>query len=450
MQRTLVATCFLILLFANFSAREVAAQQTLDTMIERDIASLVATYKTLHANPELSHYEVKTSAFVAKELRALGYTVTERIGKYARPEWTGYGVVGVMKNGEGPTVLVRADMDALPVEEKTGLPYASRVRAKTDAGQEVGVMHACGHDIHVTSLLGTAKMLAQMKDQWRGTLVLVGQPAEETIDGAKAMLDDNLYSKIPKPDYAIALHDNGAFEAGKVAVTSGFALANTTSVDITVRGVGGHGSSPENAKDPIVLAAQIVVALQTIVSREIPPRDPAVVTVGSIHGGTRYNIIPDEVKLQLTIRSYKEEVRQQILASIERIARGTALAANLPAELAPIVKVSETEATPATYNDPALSERLTAVFTKTLGAENVVPYPPIMGGEDFGRFGLEGQIPTVMFWVGAADPVKVAESKRTGKPLPSAHSPFFAPLPEPTIRTGVKAMTSAVLELMKR
>ncbi len=427
------------------------SQQTLDSLIDREIAALVATYKTLHAAPELSHYEEKTSAFVAKELRALGYTVTERIGKYKRPEWVGYGVAGVMKNGEGPTVLVRADMDALPVEEKTGLPYASKVRVKNDAGQEVGVMHACGHDIHITTLIGTARMLAELKNQWRGTLVLVGQPAEETIDGAKAMLDDGLYGKIPKPDYAIALHDHGDIEAGKVGMTPGFALANSTSVDITVRGIGGHGSRPESAKDPVVLAAQIILSLQTIVSRENSPLDPAVVTVGSIHGGTRYNIIPDEVKLQLTVRSYKEEVRQKILAGIERIAEGTALAAGLPSELAPVVKVSETEVTPATYNDPALTGRLSSVFTNALGTQNVVQYPPIMGAEDFGRFGMEGnQIPTILFWVGASDPLKVAESKRTGKPLPSIHSPLFAPLPEPTIRTGVKAMTSAVLELMKR
>lgn len=450
MQRTVVGTCFLILLIGNLSVGEVVAQQTLDNMIDREIASLVATYKTLHAAPELSHYEEKTSAFVAKQLRALGYTVTEDIGKYKRPEWVGYGVLGVLKNGEGPVVLVRADMDALPVEEKTGLPYASKVRAKNDAGQEVGVMHACGHDIHITSLLGTAKLLAQLKDQWRGTLVLVGQPAEETIDGARAMLDGGLYSKIPKPNYAIALHDNEEFEAGTVALTPGFMLASSTSVDITVRGVGGHGAYPQTAKDPIVLAAQIVLALQTIVSRENSPLDPAVVTVGTIHGGLKRNIIPEEVTLQLTVRAYKEEVRQKLLTSIERIAKGTALAAGIPAELAPVVKVSETEVTPATYNDPALTERLSGVFVKALGSQNVFKSSPEMGSEDFGRFGLEGQIPTVMFWVGASDPVKVAESKRTGVPLPSAHSPLFAPLPEPTIRTGVKAMTSAVLELMKR
>ena len=449
MQRTVIGTC-LLMAIASLSTREVAAQQSVDDMINREIASLISTYKNLHATPELSHYEEKTSAFVAKELRALGYTVTERIGKYKRPEWVGYGVAGVFKNGEGPVVLVRADMDALPVEEKTGLPYASKVRAKSDAGQDVGVMHACGHDIHVTTLLGTAKMLVQLKDQWRGTLVLIGQPAEETIDGVRAMLDDSLYSKVPKPDYAIALHDNGEIEAGKVGLTPGFALANSTSVDITVRGIGGHGSRPEGAKDPIVLAAQMIVALQTIVSRENSPLDPAVVTVGAIHGGTRYNIIPDEVKLQLTVRAYKEEVRQRILERIDRIAKGTALAAGIPPELSPVVKVSETEVTPATYNDPALTERLKNVFTKALGRANVVNYPPILGAEDFGRFGLEGRIPTMMFWVGAADPLKLEESKRTGKPLPSPHSPFFAPLPEPTIRTGVKAMTAAVLELMKR
>jgi amidohydrolase len=427
------------------------AQQSLDALIDRDIAGLVSTYKVLHAAPELSHFEEKTSAFLAKELRALGYTVTERVGKYSRPEWKGYGVVGVLKNGAGPTVLVRSDMDALPVEEKTDLPYASKVRTKNDAGQDVAVMHACGHDIHIASLLGTARLLAELKNQWRGTLVLVGQPAEEATDGAKAMLDDGLYNLIPRPDYALALHDVGDLEAGTLGVTPGFALANATKVDITVRGIGGHGSRPETTKDPIVLAAQIVVALQTIVSRELGPLDPAVVTVGSIHGGTRANIISDEVKLQLTVRSYKEEVRQRILASIERIAKGTALAAGLPAELAPIVKVSDSEVTTATYNNPALTERLKDVFTKLVGNDKVFPVAPIMASEDFGRFGLEGnQIPTVMFWLGAGDPAVLAESKRTGKPVPSLHSPFFAPVPEPTIRTGVKAMTAAVLELMKK
>jgi hippurate hydrolase len=440
-----------LLLCGILMTTSAGAERSLDSLIDGEIASLVSTYKMLHAAPELSHREAKTSAFLANELRSLGYTVTERVGKYERPEWIGYGVVAVLKNGDGPTVLVRTDMDALPVEEKTGLPYASTVRTKTDAGQDTGVMHACGHDIHITSLIGTAKMMVQLKDQWRGTLVLVGQPAEETIDGAKALLNDGLYTRFPRPDYAIALHDNSDLEAGKVGFTPGYSLASSNSVDITIRGVGGHGSRPEATKDPIVVAAQVILALQTIVSRENSPLDPAVVTVGSIHGGTRYNIIPDEVRLQLTIRTYKEEVRQKILASIERITKNIALAAGIPEERLPIVKVSETESTPATYNDPALAARVAGTFEKVLGADNVVKLPPIMASEDFGRYGLEGhQIPTFMFWLGAVDPAKVANSKKTGTQLPSLHSSLFEPLPEPTLRTGVKAMTSALLELMKK
>ncbi len=439
------------LLSLVFLCGQVMAQPSLDSLVDRDIATLVTTYKALHAAPELSHYEEKTSALVAKELRALGYTVTERIGKFKRPEWRGYGVVGVLRNGEGPVVLVRSDMDALPVEERTGLPYASKVRVKNDAGQEVGVMHACGHDIHMTTLLGTAKLLAELRNEWRGTLVLVGQPAEETIDGAQAMLDDGLYDRIPKVDYAIALHDTGDLQAGKVGLNPGFIMASGTAVEITVRGVGGHGARPELAKDPIVLAAQIVLALQTIVSRENSPLDPAVVTVGSIHGGTRPNIIPDEVKLQLTVRAYKEESRKKILEAIERIAKGTAMAAGIPPELAPVVAVSATEFTPATYNNPALTERLSAVFTRALGADNVAALQPAMISEDFGRFALDGhQIPSVLFQVGATDPLKFAESQRTGTSLPALHSALFAPLPEPTLRTSVKLMTSAVLELMKK
>jgi hippurate hydrolase len=427
-----------------------AGQQTLDALIDREIAQLVSTYKTLHAAPELSHYEIKTSAFVAGQLREFGYTVTENVGKYDQPNWKSYGLVAVMKNGNGPTVLVRSDLDALPVEEKTGVPYASTVKTKNDAGQDVSVMHACGHDVHITSLLGTAKMLSQLKDQWRGTLVLIGQPAEETIDGAKAMLAGGLYSMIPKPDFLIALHDNAELEAGKVGYCPGFALANSTSVEITIRGLGGHGSKPEATKDPVVVAAQTILALQTIVSRENSPLDPAVVTVGAIHGGTKHNIIPDEVKLLLTVRSYKEEVRQHILASIARITKNIAAAAGIPEDRAPIVKVSDTEVTPATYNNPELTERLAGVFQKALGAQNVVKWPPIMGSEDFGRFSLDNQIPSCMFWLGAVEPARVEASKKSGKPLPSLHSSLFEPLPEPTLRTGVKAMTSAVLELMKK
>jgi amidohydrolase len=446
MRYRIPATIFLFACLVT-SAR---AQQSLDTLIDREIGSLVATYKMLHAAPELSHREEKTSSFFAGQLRAMGYTVTERVGKFERPEWLGYGVVAVLKNGAGPTVLVRTDLDALPVDEKTGLPYASQVKTKNDAGQDVSVMHACGHDIHITNMLGTAKMLAQLKDQWSGTLVLIGQPAEETIDGARAMLKDGLYTKFPKPDYAIALHDNAELEAGKVGYVPGYALASSTSVDIKIRGVGGHGSRPESTKDPIMVAAEVILALQTIISRENSPLDPAVITVGSIHGGTRPNIIPDEVNLQLTVRAYKEEVRQKLLAAIERITKGIALAAGIPNDRAPIVKVSETEVTTATYNDPALTERLAAVFVKALGQENVIKSAPIMGSEDFGYLGLEHQIPTTMFWLGAVDPVKVKQSKETGTPLPSLHSALFAPLPEPTLRTGVKAMTMAVMELMKK
>jgi amidohydrolase len=443
----------LALVVCGLALRLLPAQQSglgnqLDGLVNQQIDSLVATYKTLHSNPELSGHEEKTSVFVANELRSLGYSVTERVGKYSLPEWVGYGVVGVLKNGSGPTVLVRTELDALPVEEKTGLPYASKVRTKDDAGQDVGVMHACGHDIHMTSLLGTAKTLVELKDRWHGTLVLVGQPAEEAIGGAKAMLDDGLYTRFPRPDYALALHDTNDLEAGKVGYASGYALASSTSVDIIIRGIGGHGSRPESTKDPIVVAAQVILALQTIVSREKPAQDPAVVTVGSIHGGTKHNVIPDEVRLQLTVRAYKEETRQKILASIDRITKGIAAAAGIPDDRAPIVKVSETEYTPATYNDPELTRRVVGALQKTLGAANVVEVPPIMASEDFGNFGLNGQIPTLIFWLGAVDASDLAKSKQTGVPLPSLHSSLFAPLPEPTLRTGVKAMTVAVLELM--
>src|SRR2546421_2883659 len=375
-------------------ATTAAGQQSLNALVDRELPQLVSTYKMLHAAPELSHYEIKTSAFLAQQLRALGYEVTENVGKYDRAEWKGHGVVAVMKNGAGPTVLVRSDMDALPVEEKTGLPYASTVKSKNDAGQDVSVMHACGHDVHITSLIGTATMLSALKDQWHGTLILIGQPAEETIDGAKAMLADGLYSRVPKPDYVIALHDSADLEAGKISYTPGYAMANSTSVEITIRGLGGHGSKPEATKDPIVVAAQVILALQTIVSRENSPLDPAVVTVGSIHGGAKSNIIPDEVKMLLTVRSYKEEVRQHILASIERITINIAAAAGIPEDRAPTVKVSDTEVTPALYNDPQLSERVARTLEKTIGVDNVVKAPPIMASEDFGRYSLDHQIPS--------------------------------------------------------
>jgi hippurate hydrolase len=428
----------------------VRAQQSLDAMIDREIAQLVSTYKMLHAAPELSHYEDKTSAFLATQLRSFGYTVTEHVGKYDRPQFSGFGVVAVLKNGDGPTVLVRADIDALPVEEKNNVPYASKVKTKNEAGQEVSVMHACGHDVHITNLIGVAKILAALKDQWHGTLILIGQPAEETVDGAKAMLADGLYTRFPKPDFTIGLHDSADAEAGKVLYAPGYAMASSTSVDLIIRGLGGHGSKPEATKDPIVIASQTILALQTIISRENSPLDPAVVTIGSIHGGTKRNIIPDEVVLQLTIRTYKEEVRQHILASIDRIAKGVAMAAGVPEDRAPILKVIESENAPSLYNDPQLTERLASAIGKAIGPDNMIKSSPLMASEDFGHLSLDHQIPSFYFWLGAMAPERIAESRKSGKPLPSLHSSLFEPLPEPTLRTGVKAMTTAVLELMKK
>ena len=444
MQMQKLAILFLVVLPVA-----VSAQPSLDAMIDRDISSLLETYKTLHAAPELSHREQQTAALLAAKLKSYGYTVTEGLGKYENPAWRGYGIVAVLKNGNGPTVLVRSDIDALPVEEKTGLPYASKVRTKNDSGQEVGVMHACGHDIHMTNLLGTAKMLAELKNQWSGTLVLLGQPAEETIDGARAVLKDGLYNRFPKPDYVIALHDSADYPTGSIAYVPGYALASSTNIDITIRGVGGHGSRPESAKDPIVIASQVILALQTIVSREVSPLDSAVVTVGSIHGGTRYNIIPDEVNLQLTVRAYKEEVRQRLLASIARVTKGVADAAGVPAGREPVMKVSETEFTTATYNDPPLTERLTKALVKAVGEQNVIKGAQVMGSEDVGYLSLNQQIPTVLFWLGVADPAKLKQSVETGVPLPGLHSPLFAPVPEPALRAGIKGMTLAVMELMK-
>src|SRR5260370_22550466 len=367
----------LALLFALSTAVPAVAHQSLDAMVDREITALVATYEVRQGSPELWDREEKASAFFASQVRALGYTVTEHIGKYDRPGFTGYGVVAVMKNGDGPTVLVRTDLDALPVEEKTGLPYASTVKAKNDAGQDVGVMHACGHDIHITNMLGTAKVLAQLKEQWHGTLVLIGQPAEGTVDGARAMLADGLYPRFPKPDFAIALHDSADVEAGRVVYCPGHAMASSTSIDVVIRGLGGHGSKPEATKDPIVMAAEIILQLQTIVSRENSPLDPAVVTVGSIHGGTKRNIIPDEVTLQLTTRTFKEDVRLRIIASIERIANGVALAAGVPEDRAPIIKVVESENAPALYNDPKLTERVTTAIGRAIATYHAPKVPPL-------------------------------------------------------------------------
>ena len=424
-----------------------AIAQEVPVLVDKQLPSLLTTYKGLHAAPELSHHEAQTSALLAAEMRKVGYTVTERVGKY--PDGSqAYGVVGVMKNGAGPTLLVRTDLDALPVTEDTKLPYASKVRAKNPAGQDVGVMHACGHDIHITTMIGVARNMAALKSQWHGTLMLVGQPSEETIDGAKALLADHLYERFGKPDLAIALHDAN-FAAGKVSVVSGPALASSTSIDVVMRGVGSHGAAPEAGKDPIVMASEFVLALQTIVSRSVPPSQPAVVTVGDIHGGTKRNIIPDEVKMELTTRCYSEEVRQMIIDGVKRTAKGVAIAAGVPADRMPVVTVLNDESTPATINDPALAARLQRIFVEKLGADNVIERKAIMGSEDFGIFSLDHKIPAVIFWLGAYDPAKVAESERTGVALPSPHSPFFAPLPEPALRTGITAMTDAAVALLQ-
>ncbi len=419
-------------------------------LADQELPSLIAIYRDLHAHPELSHHEERTSALLADELRKAGYTVTEHLGKYADGT-AAFGIAAVMKNGPGPVLLVRTELDALPIEEKTGLPFASRVRSHNAAGQEVGVMHACGHDLHMTSLLGTARTLAKLKERWSGTLVLIGQPSEETVDGARAMLNDGFYSRFPKPDFAIALHDEPTIEAGKVGVLGGPIYAGSTAVEVTMRGMGGHGAHPELTKDPVVMTAEFIMELQTIVSRQTLPLDPAVVTVGSIHGGTKGNIIPDEVVMQLTTRAFSEDVRERTLSSIKRMAQGVALAAGVPDDRAPIVKVSETEAVPPTYNDPKLAARLRGVFEAALGAANVGESRPMMVSEDFGLFGLSGhQIPTVIFQLGAVSAQQIEESRRTGNPLPSLHSSVFYPQVEPAMRAGIVATTSAALELLKK
>ena len=437
------------ILAVGFLGTAHGANQSLDESAAREAAQLLPLYRQIHAAPELSHHERQTSALLARELRAAGYEVTEHVGKYPDPRLQGYGVVAVMRNGKGPTVLVRADMDALPVEEQTQVSYASHVRMPDDSGTEVPVMHACGHDIHTSVLIGTARLLASSRHSWKGTLVLIGQPSEEKGDGARAMLADGLYTRFPRPDFAVALHDFSDLETGTVGYISGYMLAGATSVDVTLRGRGGHGAYPQFTKDPIVMASEFVMALQTIVSRENAPTDPAVVTVGSIHGGTKYNIIPDEVKLQLTIRTYKPEVRQHILDALVRIANGIAMAAGVPADRLPTVKVNESEQATPIYNDPALTGRVVASLQRALGRDKVLPLEPMMGSEDFGAYGLEGrQIPSVLFRLGAIDAARIAQSKASHIPLPSLHSSLFLPDPEPTLRTGIAAMTQVVLDLM--
>ncbi len=441
---------FSIVLLSTLLPALASTQPTPQSIADAELPSLLAIYKDIHAHPELSGHEERTAALVAKELRAAGCQVNEHLGKYENSKLKGYGVVGVMKNGDGPTVLVRTDMDALPVEEETGLAYASKIVAQNDEGKDVHVMHACGHDAHMAAFIGTARALRKLKDQWHGTIVFVAQPAEELGTGARALLRDGLYQKFGKPNFALGFHDKADLETGRIGVTEGYTTANVDSVDVTVRGVGGHGAYPHKTKDPIVLAAMMINDWQTIASRENNPLDPIVVTVGSIHGGTKNNIIPDEVKMQLTVRTYKSETRERVLAAIERITNGIAAAGGVPPDRAPIITVSKDQFCPATYNNPELTKRLVAVWKNSLGNENVKIVDAVMGGEDFSEYSLsDHSIPAVNFHIGAVEPAKIAEYKQAGKELPTLHSSKFAPVPEPTIRVGIIGMTSAVLDVMK-
>jgi amidohydrolase len=412
------------------------------SLIDKNVGQWQEFYQYLHTHPELSSHEEQTSARLAGEMKEIGFDVATGVG--------GYGVVAVLRNGAGPTVLVRTDMDALPVLERTGLPYASRVQTRDRFGKEVNVMHACGHDMHMTCWVATARCLTALRDRWHGTLVFIGQPAEETGSGARLMLEAGLFERFPKPDYCLALHCDSLKPFGHISFTEGLALANVDSVDITVRGKGGHGAAPHTTIDPIVLAARIILDLQTIASRETNPTDPVVVTVGSIHGGTKHNIIPNEVRLQLTVRSTKDSVRKHTLEAIERIAKAAAQGAGAPE---PTMQLVSEEFTPALFNDPKLARRTVELFKQLLGPDKIHERPPFMGGEDFSRYGrarrTKAGIPVFLYFLGTMAPERVAESLREGgTPLPSLHSDLYYPIPEPSIRTGVLTMSMAVLNLL--
>jgi len=415
----------------------------LSDAIRGDMPELMTLYRDLHANPELSMQEVRTPAKLAAEARKLGFKITEKVGKT--------GVVAVMENGPGPVLLVRSDMDALPVAEQTGLPFASKVKATSASGVESGVMHACGHDTHMASWVGAARRLAAMKDQWSGTLVMVLQPGEETSEGARAMLADGLYKRFPKPTHALAFHDSASLPAGTIGYTLGPSFANVDTVDIKVRGVGGHGAVPHATKDPIVLGADIVGGLQTLVSRELDPQDAAVVTVGSFQAGAKHNVISDEANLLLTVRSYTDKTRRHLLDGIARIARGSAIAAGIPDDRMPIVHVHEGQHTPAVVNTTGLTESTAALFRQHFGEDRVRQVPPPMVGEDFGRFHHEDtKIESLIFWVGGVPKDKWDAADGDHKKLPSLHSPFWAPDAEAVISTATEALTVAALDVLKK
>ena len=411
--------------------------------VKADMPQLMTIYRDFHSHPELSMQEVRSPSILAAEARKLGFQVTEHVGKT--------GVVAVMKNGPGPVLLIRADMDALPVREQTGLQFASTATGKLPDGTVTPVMHACGHDTHMTTWIGTARRLAAMKDQWSGTLVMIAQPGEEVGMGAKAMLDDGLFTRFPKPDTMIAFHDSASLPAGVIGVTDGYALANVDSVKIDVKGVGGHGAYPQNTKDPIVLASRIVTALQTLVSRENDPSQPAVVTVGMFHAGTKQNIIPDDAKLELTVRSYTPETRKLLLDGIKRIARGEAIAAGMPEDRMPVVEVSDDMYTPSTFNTETLSTHLLSLFQQHFGKDRAVASKAVMGGEDFSRFWLADKTKqSTIFWVGGVPKAKWDAAGGNVEKLPSLHSPFWAPDAEAVISTATEAMTIAALDVLKK
>lgn len=418
---------------------DLAAQVEQRTSAELD--KLVAYYTDLHIHPDLSLHEERTAAKLAGRLEAFGYSVTTGVG--------GTGVVGILENGDGPTLLVRGDMDALPIIEETDLPYASKVRVTRKDGATVGVMHACGHDIHQTCLVGTAHILSQLRDKWAGRLMIVGQPAEEIGVGARAMIEDGLWKRFGKADYCIALHVSAGHPAGVVSYTKGWALANVDSVDITIFGRGGHGSRPHEAIDPVIIASHVVVALQTIVSREVNPKEPAVITVGSFHAGSKHNIISNEAKLQVTVRSYSDKTRKILLDGIRRVTINTCRA--LGTQRDPDVSLRESEFTPSTYNDPALTEAAVDVFRKVIGEQNVQHREAVMGGEDFSRYSRTLNAPGFIFWLGSVPQERYDQSLQPGgDPLPSLHSSKYYPDPKPTITTGVRCMTSLALSLLEQ
>ena len=422
--------CYFLLL-----ATSALAQSSSTKEVDKVYPQARDLYLDLHEHPELSGHETETAAKLAANLRSAGYEVTEHVG--------GTGIVALLKNGPGPTIMLRTELDALPVEEQTGLPYASKVRMKDDAGHDVPVMHACGHDLHMAALLGTAEVMAQSKNRWHGTLMLVGQPAEETIAGAKAMIADGLFTRFPKPDVAVALHVDNERPAGMAAITPGIYNTNSDSVRITIYGKGGHGAMPNTAVDPIVIAARTILSLQTIVSREVKPGEMAVVTVGYIHAGTKNNIIPAQAEMGLTVRTFRADVRKQVLVAITRIADGEAAAAG--ALRSPLVE--RYEGTDLVYNNPELAEKLRAPLEAALGKKNVVTAEPIPPSEDFSYY-VEQGVPGFYFSLGGADPQKFAEAKANGTHLPSNHSPFFAPNVDPALHAGIEAEVAVLRNLL--